>query len=95
MNQNLIYIAIHSLKYEPFPSQFDIVTREQYWRMKKSKMYDKFVQRYGPNRWRKERDQSYRELLRTQYSKRIQEKYNVGPDWMQNRWFVEQVRPTL
>jgi hypothetical protein len=29
------------------------------------------------------------------YSKAIQKKYNVGPDWEQNRWFVEQVRPKL
>jgi len=32
---------------------------------------------------------------REEYSNRIQQKYNVGPDWEQNRWFVEQVRPTL
>lgn len=29
------------------------------------------------------------------YSTEIQKKYNVGPDWQQNRWFVEQVRPHL
>lgn len=36
-----------------------------------------------------------REEARAEYSLAIQKKYNVGPDWRNNRWFVEQVRPTL
>lgn len=29
------------------------------------------------------------------YTQAIAEKYGVGLDWEKNRWFVEQVRPTL
>jgi hypothetical protein len=29
------------------------------------------------------------------WRKRIQEKYNVGPNFEDNRWFMEQVRPTI
>lgn len=94
MTETLIYIAIHSLKYEAEPSQFDIVTREQFWRLKRTKTYNSFIQRYGPEQWRKEREQSVREAYRNKYDKRIQEKYKVGPNWRSNRWFVEQVRPT-
>jgi hypothetical protein len=36
-----------------------------------------------------------RQISRDAYSKVIQKKYNVGPEWEQNRWFVEQVRPGL
>lgn len=40
-------------------------------------------------------DALMREERRREYDKAIQKKYKVGPDWRQNRWFIEQVRPTL
>lgn len=36
-----------------------------------------------------------RENFRKNYTAQIAEKYNVGTDWRENRWFVEQVRPLL
>jgi hypothetical protein len=35
------------------------------------------------------------ENSRKEYTRLIAEKYNVGLNWRENRWFVEQVRPTL
>ena len=40
-------------------------------------------------------DQVYRDKERESYNRKIAEKYNVPINWRENRWFVEQVRPTL
>ena len=34
-------------------------------------------------------------LFSIDYNRQIAEKYNMPLDWHNNRWFVEQVRPTL
>jgi hypothetical protein len=36
-----------------------------------------------------------RDEFRKFYDKKIQEKYNVGPGYEFNRWFMEEVRPTI
>jgi len=48
------------------------------------------VERCSEKRYR--RVQS--EMFGREYDAGIQKKYNVGPNWRENRWFVEQVRPT-
>lgn len=34
-------------------------------------------------------------IYREEYVEKIAQKYNMPLDWENNRWFVEQVRPTL
>jgi len=39
--------------------------------------------------------QNNRNFLKTKYDNAIMEKYNIGIDYKDNRWFMEQVRPTI
>lgn len=91
-----IYWEKISLHYESRPTVFYTGTREQYGLMKQEcYKTDWYIKRVTYSRWSVDWSKQDFELFRQQYSKLIQEKYKVGPDWQQNRWFMEQVRPTL
>ena len=69
-----IYIGLHSLKYEPVPSQFMIVDERQYFYLKLKEYQDNktgcdyYIQRYGFNKWKSERDATNREQMRKNYN---------------------------
>lgn len=92
--ENKIFVLIDWLKYDE-PETVTRMTIEQYAEMlmqRKNKQIPVCVlRRVSPRYFRRWE----REQLREEHSKAIQEKYNVGPNWRDNRWFVEQVRPTL
>jgi len=100
-NEDNIFIMVHSLKYEPAPSQPQIITRAQWYRLrtekarKEQRRSDQFIQRYSPKKWQHEARQIEREESRKAYDKAIMKKYNVGPDYRQSRYFMEEIRPTL
>lgn len=98
-SQDSIFILIHSLRYEKLPSQAQHVTRSQFYRMKeeqrRTKYKDSFIERVSYSKWITESNSIEREAIRQAYDKAIMKKYNVGPDYRQNRYFMEEVRPTL
>lgn len=89
MQDDLIYILKHDLSYNGTTEPI-LMERSRYWRLKK---WDgRFLyERCGESKYRAEE----RQILRDQYSKAIQKKYGVNENWEQNRYFVEQVRPTI
>jgi hypothetical protein len=90
-----IYILIHSLKYEAGLSQAQIVSRENFARLRSNPQRDELIERVSAAKFIRESRAIEREKSRLWYDKQIQKKYNVGPDWRNNRWFMEQVRPTI
>ena len=95
-----VYVLISSLRYEPEPDQVKIIKRETLSRMmyeKKARKdnHDLLIQRITFDRYLKESNRIEREDFRKQYDKAIMQKYNVGSDYRNNRYFMEQVRPTL
>jgi hypothetical protein len=99
MNTDLIFILIHSLKYEADPTQCQVIERSQFFRMKeaekRNKYRDSFIERVSPSKFSRESRTVEREESRKQYDQAIMKKYNVGSDYKQNRWFIEQLRPTV
>lgn len=96
---DIIFVLVHSLKHEPAPSQAQILTRAEYWRKKAeqraTRYRDYFIERVGPNKFSEEVSAIRREASRKTYDKAIMQKYNVGKNYRENRWFMEQVRPCL
>lgn len=96
---DIIFILIHSLKYEAEPTQAQIINRAEYWRkkaeQKATRHRDYFIERVGPNKFSLEVSAIRREASRKKYDKAIMQKYNVGKNYRENRWFMEQVRPCL
>lgn len=95
-----IFIAQISLHYESRPTIIHEWTLERYARELNRKKNGKdhhnwYFKRVTARKALKIESEQYRSDLKKQYSKAIQEKYNVGENWQQNRWFVEQVRPAL
>jgi hypothetical protein len=91
-----IYILIHSLKYQAEPTRAQIVSRENFARIRAEKRNpDELIERVSAAKFIRESRAIEREQSRLLYDKQIQKKYNVGPGWRDNRWFVEQVRPTI
>lgn len=99
LSSTKIFLLRQSLKYEAGPTQCVVVDRTTFYRMRaeeKSNRYrDSFLERVSPVRFAVEQRKAERELFRKCYDSAIMEKYNVGPDWRDNRWFVEQMRPSL
>ena len=88
-SQDSIFILIHSLRYEPTPSQAQQITRSQFYRMKeeqrRNKYRDIFIERVSYPKWVNE----------CRSIEHIMKKYNVGRDYRQNRYFMEEIRPTI
>jgi hypothetical protein len=97
MELSPVYVAQISLHYEERPTIIHNWTREQY--------AAEIAQRDQYPNWYFRRvtyaaasqiiEENRRNAIKSAYSKAIQEKYNVSANWEQNRWFVEQVRPTI
>ena len=93
-----IFIAEISLHYETRPTIIHEWTRERYCReiaerrRKKDDWWIKRVTLAEANRMIK---QESKERYRKEYDQAIMNKYNVGPNYKENRWFMEQVRPQI
>lgn len=84
-----VFISVSDLNYEGRTTAV-MMERKDFYRMKR------FDGRYLKERCSEARyNKIKRDEAHEQYSLEIQKKYNVGPNWKNNRWFVEQVRPTL
>lgn len=95
-----IYIAVHSLKYGDNSVSIKEVTREQYTQMKAAKKSKKdyqnvYFERVTHVKANKINQDNHRAETKKQYDQAIMKKYNVGQDYKNNRWFMEQVRPTI
>lgn len=99
MIDNEICILFSSLRYEAVSDRVEIMTREQLSRIRyeqKTGNYpDWLIERITDDRFIKERERIEHEQFSREYDKAIMKKYNVGKDYANNRWFMEQVRPTL
>lgn len=97
---NEVIIAQISLHYEERPTIIHTWTRERYQqaieeRKKDASMRDWYYKRITESKADKIRQTQQREARRKQIDQAVMEKYGVGADWRNNRWFVEQVRPTV
>lgn len=95
-----ILIAKISLRYNDDSIFLMEITRKQFCRMIKEqkenkRYYNDYIKRISAKKYNELSRQISRNEAYKQYDKAIQKKYNVGENWQQNRWFVEQVRPTL
>lgn len=95
-----ILVAQISLHYEQRPTIIHEWTRERYQcaideRKHDRSMQDWYYKRVTESAANKILEAQAWDNARENYSKAIQKKYNVGPNWENNRWFMEQVRPTL
>ena len=93
-----ILIAQISLHYESRGTILHEWTRERYSRElneKKRQPSDWYYKRITPAMAEKIQDETSRNICRQQYDKAIMSKYNVDKNYRQNRWFMEQVRPTI
>jgi hypothetical protein len=97
MQLTIIYIARVSLHYEEQPTTILQWTRERYAKelAEQPKHSDWWLKRVTEAEAHKIMITESRKETRKKYSEAIQRKYNVGPNWEQDRYFVEQVRPTI
>ena len=89
-----VFVLISDLNYDSQPDRVQIIERQEWYRKKRFKgRY--LIQRISEEKYFEKCEELEREKFKAEYKKRIQEKYNVGPNFEQNTWFMEQVRPTL
>jgi hypothetical protein len=90
MFNNDVYIIVSDLNYDGEPDRAVIISRQAFYRLKR------WNGRHLKTRCSRERyEQVESRNFREQYHKAIMKKYNVGRDYEQNEYFMEQVRPTL
>jgi hypothetical protein len=95
-----IYIAIYSLRYEDNSVSIKTVSRTEYQRMKDDKKTGRewnndYFERVTHTKANKILEDNTRQQILGEYDKAIMSKYNVGSNYKENRWFMEQVRPTI
>jgi hypothetical protein len=94
-----VYICTTSLRYGDETETIRIMTRQQYAKLLKRKKAghfpDDWIHRVTPKAAAEIDRQQARARARKQYDERIMEKYNVPANYRENRWFMEQVRPTV
>jgi len=94
-----ILVIISDLNYKGDVDRAQIFAREAWYRNRARHRREKdrryLYQRCSQQKWEEVKRAEERHDAREYYDKEIQKKYNVGPGWQNNRWFVEQVRPTL
>jgi hypothetical protein len=84
-----VYIIISDLNYNGGETAH-VISRQSFYRRKRwDGRY--LTQRCSESKYNEIKNQEWRK----QYDKEIMKKYNVGEDYRQNRYFMEQVRPTL
>ena len=97
MNKKILVAQI-SLHYESRPTILHEWTRERYARellRQKYEFTDWYFKRVSESKAAEIQEQTDREQYRKNYDAAIMKKYNVGSDYKENRWFMEQVRPSL
>lgn len=95
-----VYIAVHCLRYGSDNVQVMEVTREELSRMRSDRKkgiawHNEYIQRITVSKAIEIMEQEGRKETRKAYDKAIMSKYNVSENYRQNRWFMEQVRPTI
>lgn len=100
MYSNQILVAKISLHYESRPDVLTLCTREEFANILADRKAHKCDMNYYYKRvsWSKGveiAEQTARNEARKEYDKKIMDKYKVGPNYRENRWFIEQVRPTI
>jgi len=97
--ENLIYIA----KISDFKDSVGNDTTIHHWNreryskeLQQRKKYSNFYyERVTEKKAKEIQKQNNRNFLQTKYDNAIMGKYNIGIDYKENRWFMEQVRPTI
>lgn len=97
---NKIIVAEISLHYESKDTILHEWTRERYSmvlleRKTNIRSSDWYYKRVTPSMAAKIKEDLFRTICRRNYDTAIMEKYNVGANYRENRWFMEQVRPTI
>lgn len=98
MTTGKILVAQISLHYETRGTILHEWTRERYSRellQRKKKPSDWYFKRVSPSMAEQIESETFRTVCRRNYDKAIMSKYKVGKDYENNRWFMEQVRPTI
>lgn len=100
MYNDLIFVAKYSLHYETRPTTFMMIDRQAYSNLQRERKEGKtstdyYYRRLSYTRFKDEQYIENRAEIKRQYSEAIQKKYKVGKNWESNRYFVEQVRPTI
>ena len=94
-----VFIVRHSLKYDGNDIYIYHVTRERYADMQNERKHDRYsdyyFERVTARKAVKMRKEFRREQYEKEYNTAIAKKYGVSENWKNNRWFVEQVRPSL
>lgn len=95
-----IYIAVYSLRYNDDAVVIKEVTRERYCRMKADKKtgkayHNEYFKRVTHTEANRIIEENELKEFRKNYDKAIMKKYNVGANYRNSRYFMEQVRPTL
>lgn len=97
---NTVIIAQISLHYQERPTIVHNWTRERYQQAIQERKQDRSLQNWYYKRITqsaadKIEQTQQREGRRKQIDQAVMEKYGVGADFRNNRWFMEQVRPTV
>jgi hypothetical protein len=89
-----VFILISDLNYNGDDDKVMEIDRPTFYRMKR--WNGRYLrERISLTKYLVKKDEIERQQFKKQYRKAIMEKYNVGEDYEQNRYFIEQVRPTL
>lgn len=95
-----VYVAIHSLRYNDDSYTILEVSRERLAQMREETKqgidwHNSYIERITHTKANKLLQRQRREEAIRLYDKAIMQKYNVGANYRQNRWLMEQVRPTI
>lgn len=95
-----VYVAIHSLRYNDDSCTILEVSRERLAQMREEKKkridwHNSYIERITHTKANKLLQRQRREEAMKLYDKAIMQKYNVGANYRRDRWFMEQVRPTI
>jgi ABC-type transporter MlaC component len=97
--EDRIFIAEISIHYEQRPTIIHEWSRERYARRlaqeKICQTANWYLKRVTLAKANQILEDEGREAFRKSYDKAIMQKYNVGANYRENRWFMEQVRPNI
>lgn len=89
-----LLIFYERVTYDSQPELFTL-SRREYIRMKQETQGKGIICRIATEADKAEVESIQRQTHRDKYNAQIADKYNMPLNWRDNRWFVEQVRPTL
>lgn len=90
----MLSIFYERVTYDSTP-ELRTMSRREYIRMKAETQGKGIICRIATEADKAEVADIQRQVRRDKYNAQIADKYGVPPNWRDNRWFVEQVRPTL